>query len=203
MSKLRSALALVTLLSLLATTAEARNNRIAGNTELSGGIGFAADLARWTPGGFKWFNEFGYKLSRITWLNFQLNLVAGGGRGNCYFDNKGRYRCDNGWNRFGGTALEFAGGVKLKWRVSRAAPVQLHAKFGGAMNLIWFGNFAGVAIGFRGGIGLRYFVIPTLGVGAELMTTLGPSFIKDDFNGNGGVEFYGAIDMNFGVEWRF
>lgn len=187
----------VTLLSSTPAVA-ARNHPIRGSNELSGGIGFSADFTRYTPGGFKWFNEYGLELSKLVWLNLQLNVSTGGYGGRCFYDNRGHWRCDDRWAYWGGTALEFAGGVKLKWRTQRV-PLQIHAKFGGALDLIWFGSFYGAAVCFRGGAGVRYFVVPTLGIGAELVTNMGPAFLGYNI----GVEFYGALDANFGVEWRF
>jgi hypothetical protein len=57
----------------------------------------------------------------------------------------------------------------------------------------------GVAIAFRGGAGVRYFFVPTFGVGAELIHTIGPAILNHDV----GVELYATIDFNVGVEWRF
>jgi hypothetical protein len=204
-------LALLTSLSLMLLDgpAHARNFQLKGKNELCGGIGFAGDLTDWTPGGFKWFNDYSRQLSKLTWLNFQFNVVLGGGGGrDCWVDNKGRWHCDYR-RHFGGYAIELAVGVKLKWRL-RTVPLQFHAKFGGAFDIIVFDDYyydnvyaddsvAGLAIGFRGGFGVRYFFIPTLGVGAELIPTFGPAFLNHGL----GVEPYGSIDFNTGVEWRF
>jgi hypothetical protein len=187
-------------LALLATSipAEAQIRRryqvSRGAHELSGGIGFAADLSRYAPGGFKWFNEYGQHLSGKTWLNLQLNVVLGDGD-RCYWYRGDVWRCEDD-GRFDGNALELVGGVKVKWP---NGPVQVHAKFGGAVNLIWFDAFYGAALGFRGGAGVRYFVIPTLSVGGELVATVGPAFMRYDL----GTELYGTLDFNIGVEWRF
>jgi len=190
-------------------TVEARNFELQGRNELCGGIGFAGDVTDWTPGGFKWFNDYSRKLSERTWFNVQFNVVTGGGGGtNCHYDNHGVWRCDNRYH-WGGYALEFAAGVKLKWRL-RKIPLQFHAKFGGALDLLIFDDWywdayhdslVGVAIGFRGGFGVRYFFLPTLGVGAEFIPTFGPAFFGTD--PGPGAEFYGAIDFNTGIEWRF
>ena len=126
MQRLTVVIAAVGLLLLSSTSAEARNNRISGQHELSGGIGFAADLGDWTPGGFKWFNDYGYQLTRLTWLNFQLNVTTAGGGRDCFRRGNGDIVCD-GRRHFGGTALELAGGVKLKWRLTRRAPLQIRS----------------------------------------------------------------------------
>ena len=192
--------ALVIVGALLATqSADARNFQLRGKNELCGGIGFAGSLNRWTPGGFKWFNDYSRQLSRKVWFNVQFNVVTGGGGGyDCWWDRNGRQHCDYTHN-FGGYALEFAAGVKLKWRM-RKVPLQIHAKVGGAVNMIFMPeDFTGVAFGFRGGAGVRYFFLPTLGVGAELIPTFGPTIINNEV----GMELYAAIDFNAGVEWRF
>lgn len=182
-----------------------RNFQLTGNNELCGGIGFAANITDWTPGGFKWFNDYSRKLSKLTWLNFQFNVVTGG-RGDrwCRDPRTGRiYACGYGW---GGYALEFGAGVKLKWRLKKI-PLQFHAKFGGILDILLFDDsylygddHVGVAFGFRGGFGVRYFFLPTFGVGAEvLLPTIGPAFINHDV----GAELYASVDFNTGIEWRF
>jgi len=189
-------------------SALARNFELRGRNELSGGIGFAASLTDWTPGGFKWFNDYSRELNRTVWLNFQFNVVLGGGgpynRHNCYRVGD-RWYCDE-WEHWGGYALEFGAGVKLKWRLKKI-PLQFHAKIGGVFDILFFDydwtddlDFTGFTVAFRGGFGVRYFFLPTLGVGAELMIpTIGVSFINHDV----GAELYASIDFNTGIEWRF
>jgi hypothetical protein len=77
--------------------------------------------------------------------------------------------------------------------------VQFHAKFGGALDFIWYDLYYGTAFAFRSGAGVRYFFVPTLSIGGELVAAFGPAFPRFD-NGPG---LYGAVDFNFGVEWRF
>jgi hypothetical protein len=192
---------------LTATGAQAaRNFALKGKNELSGGFGFQAGLADWTPGGFKWFNEYNRELGRIVWLNVQLNIVFGGEYGHgghwdtCCCDNRGRpYSCwSGGSGHWSGWAIESAFGVKLKWRLQKI-PLQFHGKFGGLLAPLFWGGSEGIALGFRGGFGVRYFVVPSLGVGGEFMHDLGPAY------GNNGVgwHFYATFDFNVGVEWRF
>lgn len=193
-------LLLLLLCTLAPATAVARNFQLRGDNDISGGIGVAGDVTDFTPGGFKWFNEYNRKLTELVWLNFQFNIISGGDSTTaCVVNPGGNVQCSRSY-RFGGTGLELAGGVKLKWRL-RQIPLQIHAKFGGILNFLWMFNneFFGVATGFRGGAGVRYFFVPTFGAGAELMTTFGPSFFEDPV----GLEFYGAIDFLIGVEWRF
>jgi len=161
--------------------------------EISGGVGFAADLSAFTPGGFKWFNEYGRHLDGPTWINLQLNVTAGEG-GRCYWSQGDVWVCD-GWR---GSAMELVLGVKLKWRVA-GGPVQLQTKLGAASELVWFNVYHGTALALRGGFGVRYFVVPQLSVGAELASALGPLFSRY----GGGAELYAAVDLNLGVEWRF
>lgn len=206
---MRRALAVVAVLALLlpAGAEAARNFQLVGKNELSGGIGFVAGLTDWSPGGFKWFNDYSRELSRGggkspgVWFNVQLNLSTGGHGywGTCY-DKQGRpYACDGRYDRFGGTALELAAGVKLKWRLNRI-PLQFHAKLGGVLDFLWMWDAFGIGFGFRGGFGVRYFVVPSLGVGAELLLpTVGPAF----FNHSLGTHPFATIDFNLGVEWRF
>lgn len=200
----RHHVALAVLLASLACSqvADARNFQLKGKNELCGGIGFAGDFTDWTPGGFKWFNDYSRQMSNLTWLNFQFNVVLGGGNSYCWWDNRGIQHCDT-HRHFGGYAIEMGAGVKFKWRLKQV-PLQFHAKVGGAFDLLVFeaahdNSVVGAAIAVRGGFGVRYFFVPSLGLGAELIPTFGPAFLERPV----GVEFYGAIDFNVGIEWRF
>jgi len=199
--RLRHFVLLLVLLS--SRDALARNFELRGKNELCGGIGFAGDFTDWTPGGFKWFNDYSRQLSKLTWLNFQFNVVLGGGRRyNCHYDPRLKDNVCDYRAHFGGYAVELAAGVKFKWRL-RNVPLQFHAKVGGALDLLVFerpgDNISGVAMAVRGGFGVRYFFVPSFGLGAEIIPTFGPAFLSDGM----GVEFYGAIDLNVGVEYRF
>ncbi len=182
----------------------AKNFQLRGTNEISGGIGFAAGLTDWAPGGFKWFNDYSHALGKLVWLNVQLNVSVGSqsGWGWCY-DSHGRpYRCDNyygGWHHFGGNALETAIGVKLKWRL-RSVPVQFHVKIGGILSgLFLWNDVKGIALGPRGGFGFRYFFVPSFGLGAELLWTIGPAWL----NNSVGWQLYSTLDFNIGVEYRW
>jgi hypothetical protein len=195
---MRPTLVLLSLAVLTVSTGRAKARLVkryspAHRNEIAGGIGFAADLTAFTPGGFKWFNEYGHQLGGPTWINLQLNVTAGEG-GRCYWHQGGIWVCDS-WS---GSAMELVLGAKLKWRVA-GGPLQVHAKLGAASELIWFGAYHGTALAFRTGFGLRYFVVPELSVGGEIGTAVGPLFSRQD----DGVELYGAIDLNLGLEWRF
>ena len=118
---------------LAAQTAEARNFQIKGKNELCGGIGFAGSLTDWTPGGFKWFNDYSRKLSKRTWFNVQFNIVfCGGGCRRWDWDNNGA--CETAWSttktaqyRFGLPTLH---NVRLRVRDSWGA-------IGAARATIW------------------------------------------------------------------
>jgi hypothetical protein len=161
------------------------------SNELSGGLGFAVDLNAFTPGGFKWFNDYGHHLGGPAWINVQLNLTAGEG-GRCYWHHDDVWVCDQ-WR---GSGMEVGLGVKLKWR-ARRSPVQIHTKLGPAVELVWFDDFHGTALVFRGGVGVRYFVLPELSFGGEIAAAVGPIFSRYD------SEVYAAVDANFGVEYQF
>lgn len=201
---MRRTIALCTLLLSLgaASTAEAaRNFQLRGKNDLCGGIGFGAGLTDRTPGGFKWFNEYSREISRLVWLNVPFNVTVGDyGRrwgGWCY-DRFGRpYNC--GWaGGWGGVSLDLGFGVKLKWRATRI-PLQFHAKMGGILTPLFWEWAKGVAFGYRGGFGIRYFVLPMLGVGAEFIHSIGPAWV----NNNVGTGVYASIDFNTGIEFRF
>jgi hypothetical protein len=181
----------------------ARNFALKGKNELSGGFGFQAGLTDWAPGGFKWFNEYNRELGRIVWLNVQLNFVLGGDHhgGGCWEDGRGVWHCDD-YHHFEGWAIEAGIGVKLKWRLQKI-PLQFHAKFGGTLAPVFLGGAEGVELGYRGGFGIRYFVVPSLGVGAEFMHDLGPAYVNGCVPGNSCWHFYATFDFNVGVEWRF
>ena len=66
--RLRWAVAILTVGFILGSAAPAdarvKNFQFAGKHELSGGIGFGAGFTDFSPGGFKWFNDYGYTKDR-------------------------------------------------------------------------------------------------------------------------------------------
>jgi hypothetical protein len=193
---MRTASVLVLTTLLVASTAEARlvkRYRARQPNALTGAMGFAVDLNAFTPGGFKWFNEYDHHLGGPTWINLQLNVTAGEG-GRCHWQTGDVWVCD----RWRGSGLELGLGVKLKWRPGRS-PLQLQVKLGPAAELVWFDAFHGTALALRSGLGVRYFVVPSLSVGAEVAAAVGPLFSRYD----DGARLYSAVDLGFGVEWRF
>jgi hypothetical protein len=175
----------------------------AGPNELTGQIGPSFGLTDNSPGGFKFANEYGYRLSNVTWFNVQLNFTLGGERGWsgwewCYDPYGGRYRC-GGWHGFSGDAIEVVAGVKLKWPRGRLLP---YAKFGGGFAFsFWAGDHAGTAVVFRGGGGVKYYVLRQLAIGGEGVLSIGPSFMRDWTGHDTGV--YAGLDLLGGVEWNF
>lgn len=170
-----------------------RGSTFVREDEVSGGLGFSLGFTKSTPEGFKWFNDYGHQLYKRLWINLQFNLVTGGGDPVCATNDTS---C-TGNSSPDGFAMEFVGGVKVKWLFSEI-PVQLHWKSGLASNVIWLPGFQGVAMAFRNGVGVRYFVIPMLGLGIETALSLGPAFLK-----RSGTTLFASYDFSAGAEFRF
>jgi hypothetical protein len=172
-----------------------------GKNAVNGGFGLQVGMSYdWAPGGFKWFNEYNRELSEHVWLNTQINLTLGNSRSHCWYDNQGNYHCDERYNdyRWGGRSLEFAVGPKLRFPLDKI-PLVIDAKLDGFLDVLFFGDgYTGVSTGFRGGVGVHYFIFDNLGIGAEIMCNLGPYFME------GYVGFYATLDFQIlGVEFRF
>ena len=178
---------------------EAEAWTIVGKNAVSGGFGFQVGVANWTPGGFKWFNEYSRELSERVWLNVQLNTTVGDmDTRHCWTDAVNRVHCTGGhWD---GGSLEMVIGPNLRFPLSKI-PLIIDCKLGGAIDLIFFGHdYDGVGFSFRGGVGVHYFIMDNLGIGAKFLFTLGPAIIANDV----GVELYAAIDFQLiGVEFRW
>jgi hypothetical protein len=182
------------------TEARAASYRLKGKNAVAGGFGFQVGLFDWAPGGFKWTNEYLRNLSRHVWLNVQFNATFGDmDDRHCWYDDyQHRWRCTDG--RWDGNAIELAVGPNIRFE-AKNIPLVIDAKLGGAFEVLFFGNdYAGVAFGFRGGVGVHYFLFENLGVGPEIQITMGPAFLDSDL----GVEPYGTFDAQIiGVEYRF
>ena len=167
-----------------------------GENAVNGGFGFQLGLSDWAPGGFKWFNEYNRGLSEHVWLNAQINLSLGNRDRNCWYDSGGNLHCTG--DNWSGNSLEFALGPKLRFPVSKY-PIIVDAKLGGFLDLLFFNSdYSGVSTGFRGGVGVHFFIFENLGIGAELMCNMGP-YIIDGYAG-----FYATLDFQvLGVEFRF
>jgi hypothetical protein len=187
---------------LSAGAAQAQRGGFAGPNELSGTMGPSFGLTDYAPGGFKLQNEYGYRLSERTWFNVQLNFTLGGDTvygGRCWDPHNHIYYVCDQWSGFSGDAIELIAGVKLKWPRGRLLP---YAKFGGGLAFSWWNGFyGGTALVFRGGGGVKYYVLRQLAVGGEVMLSIGPDFGSD--NVGGGVHAYAALDILGGIEFNF
>ena len=86
--------------------------------------------------------------------------------------------------------------MKLKFPRGRLLP---YAKLGGGFVFSFFGgDYGATALVFRGGGGVKYYVIRQLAVGGEAMLSLGPNFVD-----NGGTHAYAAFDLLGGIEFNF
>jgi len=197
----KDVLALIALASLiwLAVPSRAMAQNPTGDNALNGGFGFQVGMTQWAPGGFKWFNDYNRRFTDMVWLNLGFNLSLGDTHDDrCWYDNRrDRWYCDEGhWD---GTDVQFIFGVKLRFELSKL-PIVIDAILDGATDVILFGgDYAGVAIGFRFGPGVHYFLFDNFGVGMRFTFMLGPAFTPRD-----GAEFYGTFDFQvIGVEFRF
>ena len=184
-------------LTLIPAQTEARS-KIGGKNAIAGGFGFQVGLSQWTPGGFKWFNEYMRRLSDRVWLDVQFNLTTGDmDERHCWQDYRGHWHCDDG--RWDGYGMEIVLGPNLRFEM-RDIPLVIDAKLGGAFEMLFFGyDYAGVGVAFRGGVGVHYFLFENFGVGLQFQFTIGPSFVHDE-----GAELYAAFDVQIiGCELRF
>ena len=192
-SRLGMALALV-----LGTAGLAHAHNFTGNNELGGMIGGAINLSN-EPGGAKLFNEYGYRVSNISWFNLQLNFTFGGNGQNCFVDRNGFVACD----RFSGQEIEIIAGVKFKFQ-TRHEKLVPYAKVGGGLAFMFFPgpDNDGVAAVFRGGGGVKYYVVPSLAVGGEMDLEFGPGFFGCGRSCTDTTVFVG-FDIAGGIEWNF
>src|SRR5262249_32797237 len=172
----------------------AHAHRFVGNNELTGMLGGQIGV-NVSPGGAKLFNEYGYRFSEITWLNLQLNFSFGG-RGPCFIGRRDFPECGN----FSGDSLQLIAGAKFKFQTRKEKLVP-YAKVGGGLDFLFFPgpDNDGVAVVFRGGGGVKYYVVPSLGVGGEMNMTFGPGFLKEG-RGSTTAELVFGIDIAGGVE---
>jgi hypothetical protein len=182
----------------VATAGFAHAHNFTGNNELDGMIGGAINLAN-EPGGAKLFNEYGYRVSNISWFNLQLNFTFGGNGRDCFIDRNGFVACD----RFSGQAVEMIAGVKFKFP-TRHEKLSPYAKVGGGLAFMFFPgpDNDGVAAVFRGGGGVKYYVVPSLAVGGEMDMEFGPGFFGCGRDCTDTTLFVG-FDIAGGIEWNF
>src|SRR5579884_3900770 len=139
--------------------------------ELSGNVGGQVGLHD-SPGGGMFGAEYAHRVSRDAWFDAMVDGTFGGNRV-CFVDNAGFMDC----GAASGQSLCLIAGVKWKFhtRNERLVP---HAKIGGGLAFLFFpgADNDGIAPVVRGGGGLKYFVLPQLGIGGEMTATFGPGF---------------------------
>src|SRR5262249_56766685 len=84
-------------------------------------------------GGGKLLNEYGYRMSNITWLNLQLNFAFGGGRDCVPVGGTNIVECGS----FSGDTIEMIAGAKFKFPTRKEKLVP-YAKVGGGLNFVFF-----------------------------------------------------------------
>ena len=174
-------------------TAAAQHQPAQGDNELSGHMGATVGITDSTPGGFRFATEYGRKINQTLWFNAQINFSLGGDYGSCG-PRAAPYPCND---HFNGESMELIAGVKFKFPSGRFLP---YAKVGGGLAFSFYGGDHGAtALVVRGGGGLKYFVIPRLAVGGEIVLSIGPNFIRH----GGGTEAYIGLDFLGGVEFVF
>ena len=183
---------------LLGAAGVARAHNFTGNNELGGMIGGAINISN-EPGGAKLFNEYGYRMSQQGWLNLQLNFTFGGNGRDCFVDRNGFVSCD----RFSGQTIEMIAGVKFKFQ-TRHEKLVPYAKVGGGLAFMFFPgpDNDGVAAVFRGGGGVKYYVVPSLAVGGEMDMEFGPGFFGCG-RGCTDTTIFVGLDIAGGIEWNF
>jgi hypothetical protein len=157
------------LLTSIALAAPAHAQDFRGADQVSGSIGATMGLHD-APGGGLFAAEYGHRLSYLTWLDLELDMGFGGGR-NCFVDRAGGVMC----SAWGNQQLDALIGARWNF-VTRHERLVPYAKLGGGFAfLFWpgFDNDAVAPVGRAAG-GLKYFVLPNLGVGGEASLTMGP-----------------------------
>jgi hypothetical protein len=161
--------ALVSMTSL--AHAQARRGAVGGEDEIDAMIGGRVGVQN-SPGGGLVGTEYAHRLSQMTWFDLQLDMSFGG-TSNCFVNQRGFVDC----GAYGGSSLDIIAGVKWKFQTRNERLVP-YAKVGGGLAfLFWPGpDNDGFAPVVRGGGGVKYFVLPSLGLGGEMSATFGPGF---------------------------
>jgi hypothetical protein len=176
-----------------------------GKSEVSIHTGIAGGLTGFTPGGFKFGFDYGYRLSDTFWLDFGFNTVIGGNSGACFFNGR-HYECP-GIGR--GYTFEPLVGFKIKFKVTQI-PLVPYIKANLTPVFIFNRGCGddGFALGARVGGGAKYFLTKNIGLGVEITSVLGPAFFTgaDSSCGNAydsHIEFLVGLDFSVGVEFAF
>ncbi|HZS36934.1 MAG TPA: hypothetical protein VFF06_08910 [Polyangia bacterium] len=175
----------------------------AGSNELSAQLGFQASLGGTTPGGVKLFFDYSRKLTDVVWFNVKLNPAFSTSSRALCLANGVVYDCGAGFDG-NGDSIDFLAGIKLKFPIARYRLLP-YANFSAGVVAILGrpSNDDGAAVVFRPGGGVKYFVTPHIGLGAELDFTFGAGFYSATCNGcrDAHDEFYRAIDFAVGAEF--
>jgi hypothetical protein len=142
-----------------------------GEDELDAMIGGRVGVDN-SPGGGLVGTEYAHRLSQQTWFDLQLDMSFGG-TNNCWVNRAGFVDC----GQWGGQSLDIIAGVKWKFQTRNERLVPFAKVGGGLAFLFWPGpDNDGIAPVVRGGGGVKYFVLPNLGLGGEMSAMLGPGF---------------------------
>jgi hypothetical protein len=174
-----------------------------GKDELTAEMGLQASLGGTTPAGFKLFFDYAHRLNHVVWLDFKVSPTFDTGyRGGTCIDQFGNvYACGGDGLDGNGYAIDLLAGVKMKWLVARYRLLPYCNINGGVVPVFARPNGDdGAAIVVNTGGGLKYFVHPRIGVGAEMSVTLGPGFYSGP-NNTGHNELYRAFNFGVGAEF--
>jgi len=188
---------LTPLLMTMALAAPVRAQDWRGADQISGSLGGTVGI-HGAPGGGLFAAEYGHRLSNMTWLGFELDMGFGGGR-NCLVDNTGVVMCSSA------SSQQLDAIVGPRWNfVTRNERLVPYLKLGGGFAFVsWpgFDNDGFAPVG-RGAGGLKYFVLPNLGLGGEANLTMGPG-IYGCGPGCTTSDLYAAWGMMGGAELVF
>jgi hypothetical protein len=171
------------------------------DNELSGNLGGQVGVDN-APGGGLMGVEYAHRLSERAW--FDVNLDFSFGTSGCYYytDRFGYVDCGPYYGN--GSSLDLIAGVKWKFQTHNERLVPFAKVGGGLAFLFWPGpDNNGIAPVVRGGGGLKYFVLPQLGVGGEMNATFGPAFYSYNCAGCSTSDLYFAFNILASIEYDF
>ena len=172
-----------------------------GKHELSAHLGYHLSFGGQVgdPHGIALTGEYGYRFHRLLWFDVQLTQLFGFGprEGGCLMNTAALcYR--------GGWMTEVAAGVKLKipTRIPLVVEVPILLGLGGMYNRECGDNGVAIPV-LRTGAGIKYFLRPRIGIGANVDFDMGPAFHDATACKGGGryTDFYGAFDFMLGAEF--
>ena len=156
-----------------------------------GQVGDAAGLTL-TP-------EYAYRFHRLVWFDVQVTQLFGfGARDGTCLNNTAALCYRGGW------MTQLAAGVKIKIPTKLPLVVEVPILIGinGIFNRECGDNGAAIPV-LRTGGGLKYFIKPRIGLGANITFDLGPAFHDATRCKGGGryTDLYGAFDFSVGAEF--